>query len=107
LEFLKKFKFNFYLPLALDGSKPSMTLLSAWVSFFVAEYAILKNIDHEPTRTSSMVAAVGLFIFCMIMLRLRRLDNAELDLDDFSIKLNSKGKDEKSNKEDLGNGKAE
>lgn len=83
--------FKLFLPIDAEG-KPSVTLLTAYVSFIVAEIAILKCLQDDDVKIYAMIAAVGVFMYSMIMMRLRRLDSAELDIDDMSIKLNSKGK---------------
>jgi len=98
LDLLKKVKAGFPIPLPLDANgKPSMTLLSAYVSFIVAEISIVKCLQDDDVKVYAMFAAIGVFVFALVMMRLRRLDSAEIDFDDMSIKLNSKGKDNDTN----------
>lgn len=87
--------FKLLLPIDAEG-KPSVTLLTAYISFFVSEFAILKCLQDDDVKIYAMIAAVGVFMYSMIMMRLRRLDSAELDLDDMSLKLNSKSEGKKN-----------
>lgn len=82
-----------FLPMAFDNDKEgaSVTLFFSHVSFCLTLISII-YLFFKPDVLSPAISSMMLFAFCILVYRLRRLDDVEIDLDDRSIKL--KGHDD-------------
>lgn len=84
---------NWKLPLAVDSTgSPSATLLFAYVSFILAIAVTIYLFQKD--AIAGGLSALMLFFGCLLMYRLRRLDNFSIDLDDREIKVNSAQKED-------------
>jgi hypothetical protein len=87
------------LPGAYDvkNGKASVTLMFAWISFFVAIISVVmghfKQLDLSATWT-----AIGFWFLCTALYMLRKLQKLKFDADDKSIELDG-GDDEEEKKE--------
>lgn len=85
---------DFNFPFATDkaNNKPSVTLLFAYVSFILAVSIIIYLTVKDVIAGSA--GALMLFFGCLLMYRLRRLDSFSVDIDDKSISVNQKDKED-------------
>jgi hypothetical protein len=85
---------DFNFPFATDKvtNKPSVTLLFAYVSFLLSLGVIIYLTVKDVLAGS--VGALMLFFGCLLMYRLRKLDSFSIDMDDRSISVNQKDKED-------------
>lgn len=83
-----------FLPMAFDGAneRPSATLFFTYFTYLLTVASIIYTFFDNNAFTP-VVSSIILFVICLTIYRIRRLDSVELDLDDRSIKI--KGNDAK------------
>jgi hypothetical protein len=81
-------KTGLFLPMAYDGldETPSATLFYTYFSFVMCILSI-GFLFFKPDVINPAIFSTLLFVICLTIYRLRRLDNVEIDLDDKSVKL--------------------
>lgn len=76
------------LPMAFDGvnERPSATLFFTYFTYLLTVASIIYTFFDNNAFTP-VVSSIILFVICLTIYRIRRLDSVELDLDDRSIKI--------------------
>jgi len=84
------------LPVAYDADlgKPSVTLMFAWVAFFLAVGSTIA-LNFTQSVLSASLVSIMFWVLAVVIYRLRKLDHVKFDLDDKEIELSSEDEEPK------------